>query len=154
MTMDTAGVAMQFTAQQDGLNQGLVTLGLGCDRGTPLQTLRETVSAALAQAGVAPSQIAGMASITLKRDEVCLLELASEMGFTLHFYTPEELAVVPVPNPSEVVRRYTGTPSVSEAAALLCAGPGTPLTDLLIEKHKYRGADGRNATVSIARKLA
>ena len=51
------------------------------------------------------------------------------------------------------MRRYTGTPSVSEAAALLAAGtslaadPGA----LLVEKHRLRGADGRNATVSIAR---
>jgi cobalt-precorrin 5A hydrolase len=55
------------------------------------------------------------------------------------------------------VRQYTGTPSVSEAAALL-AGAGVlgrsealPMTALLVEKFKHRGADGRNATVSIAR---
>ena len=45
--------------------------------------------------------------------------------------------------------KHTGTPSVSEAAAILCAG--AEQTDLLIEKHKLRGPDGRNATVSIAR---
>ena len=60
-----------------------------------------------------------------------------------------ELAVVAVPNPSETVRKYTGTPSVSEAAALLAAGADQ--THLIIEKHKLRGPDGRNATVSIAR---
>jgi cobalt-precorrin 5A hydrolase len=54
-----------------------------------------------------------------------------------------------VPNPSETVRRYTGTPSVSEAAALLAAGAG--MEALLVEKHKHRGPDGRNATVSVAR---
>jgi len=56
--------------------------------------------------------------------------------------------VVPVPNPSETVRKHTGTPSVSEAAALLAAGAGA---QLLLEKHRLRGPDGRNATVSIAR---
>jgi cobalt-precorrin 5A hydrolase len=59
------------------------------------------------------------------------------------------LAEVDVPNPSETVRKHTGTPSVSEAAALLAAR--TDKTHLLIEKHRLRGADGRNATVSIAR---
>ena len=59
------------------------------------------------------------------------------------------LAAVDVPNPSETVRKYTGTPSVSEAAALLAAGADQ--THLIIEKHKLRGPDGRNATVSIAR---
>jgi len=46
------------------------------------------------------------------------------------------------------VRKHTGTPSVSEAAALLAAGAGA---QLLLEKHRLRGPDGRNATVSIAR---
>jgi cobalt-precorrin 5A hydrolase len=128
------------------------TLGLGCDRGTPVETLRAAVRAALAQAGVRPDQVAGAASITLKSDEAGLLAVAAEHGWPLRFYAPEELAAVAVPNPSETVRRYTGTPSVSEAAALLAAGPGTPMTALVVEKHKHRGADGRNATVSIARK--
>jgi cobalt-precorrin 5A hydrolase len=66
-----------------------------------------------------------------------------------------------VPNPSETVRRHTGTPSVSEAAALLAArqaagngrdAPGpTDAAALLLEKHRIRDADGRHATVSIAR---
>ena len=54
-----------------------------------------------------------------------------------------------MPHPSETVRRHTGTPSVSEAAALLAANAEPSL--LLIEKHKLRGPDGRNVTVSIAR---
>jgi len=70
-------------------------------------------------------------------------------GWQIRFYAASELARVDVPNPSETVRRYTGTPSVSEAAALLAAGAGR--NDLLIEKHKAQGLDGRNATVSIAR---
>ena len=36
-----------------------------------------------------------------------------------------------------------------EAAALLAAG--TEKSNLIIEKHRHRGPDGRNATVSIAR---
>jgi cobalt-precorrin 5A hydrolase len=55
---------------------------------------------------------------------------------------------VPVPNPSETVRKYMGTPAVAEAAALLAAG--VDMRALLLEKYKYRGEDGKNATVSIA----
>ena len=62
------------------------------------------------------------ASITLKAKEPGLLALVAERGWPMRFYTPAELAAVPVPNPSETVLRYTGTPSVSEAAALLAAG--------------------------------
>jgi cobalt-precorrin 5A hydrolase len=127
-----------------------VALGLGCDRGTPAATLARAVLEALDHAcGTHPPDVAAVASIDLKADEPGLLELARWQGWTIHFYPAAELAVVPVPNPSETVRRYTGTPSVSEAAALLAAGTG--MDDLIIEKHKKRGPDGRNATVSIAR---
>jgi len=129
-------------------------VGLGCDRGVALDTVREAVRAALAQAGAHAGQVVAAASITIKQDEAALLALAQEHGWPLAFYPPEQLAQVEVPNPSETVRKYTGTPSVSEAAALLAAGPNTPMTALVVEKHKHRGADGRNATVSIARKDA
>ncbi|MEW6039284.1 MAG: cobalamin biosynthesis protein [Pseudomonadota bacterium] len=122
-----------------------VILGLGCDRGAALETLQTAVEEALALAGLNGDAVAGLATIDKKRDEDAILRLAARHGWPLRFYTAEELARVPVPNPSETVRRYMGTPAVAEAAALLAASG-----DLLLEKHKYRGADGKNATVSIA----
>ena len=95
------------------------------------------------------NDVQAVASIDLKADEQALQQLAEQQGWTIHFYTAQELAEVDVPNPSETVRKHTGTPSVSEAAALLAAG--TDKTNLIIEKHRLRGPDGRNATVSIAR---
>ena len=126
-------------------------IGLGCDRGVALETMRHAVLTALAAAGAVPGQVRAAASITLKSDETALLALARQYGWPLTFYTPQELDAVAVPNPSETVRRHTGTASVSEAAALLAAGPATPMSALVVEKHKHRGADGRHATVSIAR---
>lgn len=126
------------------------TVGLGCDRGTPETTLQQALDEALLQVGAQPGQIRAAASITLKSDEAGLLALAARHGWLLQFYTPQQLAAVPVPNPSEVVRQYTGTPSVSEAAALLVGG-ALPMAALVVEKHKHRGSDGRNATVSLAR---
>ncbi|WP_114968756.1 cobalamin biosynthesis protein [Rhodoferax ferrireducens] len=132
-----------------------VAVGLGCDRGTPLATLQQALDEALALAGARLGDVAAAASIDLKADEPGLLALAEQHGWTLTFYTPEQLAAIPVPNPSETVRKYTGSPSVSEAAALLSAsavaGHALQMTALLVEKHKHRGPDGRNATVSLAR---
>lgn len=132
-----------------------IAVGLGCDRGTPLATLQHALDEALALAGIRLDDVAAAGSIDLKADEQGLLALAAQHGWPLTFYTPEQLAVVHVPNPSETVRKYTGSPSVSEAAALLVAasvaGHALPVSALLVEKHKYRGADGRNATVSLAR---
>ncbi len=126
-----------------------ITLGLGCDRNTPLATVKTAIGAALAACSATWNDIQAVASIDLKADEPALQQLAAEQGWAIRFYTAQELATIDVPNPSETVRKHTGTPSVSEAAALLAAG--TDKTNLLIEKHRHRGPDGRNATVSIAR---
>ena len=129
-----------------------LALGLGCDRNTPLATLETAVGEALMQCGADVADVAAVASITLKSDEPALLQLANKFGWSIRFHTAAELATIDVPNPSETVRRHTGTPSVSEAAALLAACPHAPdMKQLLVEKHRLRGLDGRNATVSIAR---
>jgi len=168
-----------------------LVLGIGCDRNTPYATLAQVIDEALAQLEASWADVRAVASIDLKADEVAMQELQRQRGHTIHFYPATWLARIPVPNPSETVRKYTGTPSVSEAAALLVAGevaqafapaatddapakahvppphmPGAsvpvsqrsvslpvpaPMSALLIEKHKLRGPDGRNATVSVAR---
>ncbi len=126
-----------------------LALGLGCDRNTPAATIQQVIDEALAQAGATLADVRAVASIDLKADEVGLAEVAAANGWTIRFYPAAELATVDVPNPSETVRKYTGTPSVSEASAILVAGADQ--RHLLIEKHKLRGPDGRNATVSIVR---
>ena len=126
-----------------------IIAGIGCDRNVSLQTLEEALAQALQQCGLEASAIAGLASIDKKSDESALLQLAEKYGWPLHFFPAEELARIPVPNPSEVVRQYMGTPAVAEAAALKAAK--TDMYDLLVEKVKHLGTDGKNATVSIAR---
>lgn len=125
-----------------------VAVGLGCDRGTPVATVAQTLDAALARAGLAREQVVVLATIEAKRDEPAFMELAAQGGWPLRFFSAADLAAVPVPNPSATVLRHMGAPSVSEAAALL-AGQATA-DQLLVEKFKHKGADGRNATVSIA----
>ena len=126
-----------------------VIAGIGCDRNTSLETLEEALSKALQQCSLELSAVAGLASIDKKNDETTLLQLAEKYTWPLYFYPAEELAQIPVPNPSEVVLKYMGTPAVAEAAALKAAD--TDMNNLLVEKVKHLGADGRNATVSIAR---
>lgn len=132
------------------MSQALIQLavGLGCDRGTPLATVAHTLDAALTQAGMVRAQVAVLASIEAKRDELAFSELAAQGGWPLRFFSAAELAEVTVPNPSATVLRHMGTPSVSEAAAIL-AGQTTSAS-LVVEKFKYQGPDGRHATASIA----
>jgi cobalt-precorrin 5A hydrolase len=123
-----------------------VAVGLGCDRGTPLATVERALELALSSVSLRTEDVAVLASIDAKSDEAAFLQLAAASRWPLRFYSAAQLAAVSVPNPSETVRRYMGTPSVSEAAALLAARA----TALLVEKFKLRGEDGRNATVSLA----
>jgi len=125
-----------------------VVLGLGCDRGASLRTLKAAVEGALGVAGVPIDTVAPVATIDEKRDEPAIPSLARANGWPLRFFSAEQLSRVDVPSPSETVRRYMGTPAVAEAAAILAAA--TDRTGLLLEKYKHKGDDGRNATVSIA----
>lgn len=126
-----------------------VILGMGCDRGTAQQTLESAIDLALQEAKLTREAVHALATIDKKNDEVALLSLSSEHDWPLNFYSAEQLAEVEVPNPSEVVRKYMGTPAVAEAAAMLAAN--TDMKDLIIEKLKYLGDDRKNATVSIVR---
>lgn len=126
-----------------------VALGLGCDRNTGLATLQTAVNLALQSVNLSLENVCLLASIDKKSDEVAMLELAQLQNLPLQFYPAKQLAQVKVPNPSAVVQKYMGTPSVSEAAALLAAN--AEMSKLLVEKYKYCGADGKNATVSIVK---
>ena len=101
-------------------------LGIGCERNTSLSLLERLVDQTLASQGLADGAVAGLASIDRKGDEPALLELARRRGWPLRLFSAADLAVVEVPNPSELVAREMGTASVAEAAALRAAGGSDP----------------------------
>ena len=124
-------------------------LGIGCDRNVGLQTLNTAIDEALASIQKTRDDVVALASIDKKNDEVNLLALSEREKWPLYFFNAEQLSQVNVPNPSAVVMKYMGTPAVAEAAAILAAQ--TTMDDLLLEKYKFLGADGKNATVSIVK---
>jgi len=126
-----------------------VILGIGCDRGTPLQTLEDVIDLALSSVNLERQSVQQLATIDKKNDEQAILQLAEKYHWPLNFYPAEQLAQVEVPSPSAVVLKYMGTPSVSEAAAILTAN--TDMSNLIVEKFKHRGTDGKNATISIVK---
>lgn len=126
-----------------------LVLGIGCDRGTPLALLEEGVLKYLDEYGLALASVSQVASIDLKADEPGLLALCSKYGWVLTTYTAKELDQVEgVLNPSETVKKHTGTRGVAEPAALL----GAQASELTITKQKYtqEGA-GRSMTFAVAR---
>ena len=126
-----------------------IVVGIGCDRGTSLSTLETVLQQALQSINSNHNDIFCFATIDKKSDEVGINTLVNNLGKTIIYYPASELAQVEVPNPSDVVMKYVGTPAVSEAAAILAAK--TTMQDLLVEKLKYRGEDGKNATISIVK---
>jgi cobalt-precorrin 5A hydrolase len=124
-----------------------LVVGLGCDRGTSLETIETAINKALQSANLSSNDIIQFATIDKKNDEQGLLQCTEKYQCPLTFYSATQLAKVDVPSPSAIVMKYMGTPSVSEAAALLAAG--TTKESLIVEKFKMRGIDNKNATVSI-----
>ncbi len=100
-----------------------VFAGIGCRRDTPVEDILAVLEDALKRADVAPSALAGLASVTLKQDEPGLLLAAERLSLPLRFFTPEELAGYPVSTPSPKAWEVLGIPGVCEAAAQAAAGP-------------------------------
>lgn len=102
--------------------------GVGASRGVGVEELRHLLDQVLAEAQLSAASIRCLATVDVKADEAGVLELARRLAVPLLTYPAEQLATVPVPNPSEVVRAVVGTGSVAEAAALIRPDslPGRP----------------------------
>ncbi len=126
-----------------------LVLGVGCERGIPLDGLERGLELFLRQQGYARACIDTLASVNVKADEPALIELAERQGWQTVFYTAEELAHVPgIVNPSAMVQKCVGTPGVAEPAALLAAGAN----QLLVEKLVVRVPGcGQAMTFALAR---
>lgn len=98
-----------------------VVVGVGASRDCPPAELAALVDAALAEAGLRRGDVAAVASADVKADEPAVLQLAAALGVPARFLPADVLRTVTVPTPSAVVAAHVGTPSVSEAAALLVA---------------------------------
>ncbi len=116
-------------------------VGVGASRGVAAGEIDQLIGHALSDLGVSPRSVRYLATAQVKADEPGLLAAAAGRGWRVVTFPASRLAAVPVPNPSEVVRRAVGTPSVAEAAALM--DPGSVL---LAAKRA-----SAHATVAVAR---
>ena len=97
-------------------------MGIGCERGTSRALIETAIQQVCQQNHLAESAIAGLATIDIKADEVGLVELCHKRNWPLRTFPAEVLRSVKVPNPSAIVDKEVGTPSVAEAAAIVGAG--------------------------------
>ena len=126
------------------LRPRVLIAGVGCHRGTTAPEILDFLQESFRQTGLSLLSLKALATIAVKKDEPGLKEAARRLNVDLLWFTAEELAKVPVPNPSAQAARFMGAKSVSEAAALMAAQG-----ELLVPKRK-----GASITVAVARAVS
>jgi len=119
-----------------------LVLGIGLHVDTTKETISEGLNLCLEKYNLSRKSIAKLVSIKKDNEVQGLIDLGKEMNVPIEYFQKEELAAIEIPNPSETVQAFEGTPSVSEAAAIKSSG-GT----LVVEKQKFPP----NLTIAIAR---
>ena len=119
----------------------IAALGFGlANHPDDFEYIYDQIDEAMSHIGVLPCY-KRYCTIDVKEEEEFCAMLVDEYDEELVFYSAEELAKVDVPNPSDVVARHVGTPSVCEAAAILGSNHGK----LIVPKIK-----GKNWTAALA----
>ncbi len=121
-------------------------IGIGCERNTSKELIANSLNNLLESRKFSEYSIAGLATVDIKEDEKGILELAKEKNLPIKFFSKEDLSTVIVPNPSIVVDKEIGTPSVAEAACLLAAGEESKLLE---EKRIFKNQFGA-VTLAVA----
>ena len=117
-------------------------VGVGCNRGTPAVEIYHAIRETFQKYSLALESIKSLATIDLKTDEQGLLELSKQKNWPVVCFSAKELRrVKEIPNPSELVKKNTGTAGVAEPAALLSA----KASDWLVKKQIFP-----NVTVAVA----
>lgn len=133
-------------------------IGIGCERNTPLELIKEAITKTLQQYHLSAKAIAGIATIDIKADEVGILQLSEQENLPLITFDAETLKTVTVPNPSGIVEQEVGTPSVAEAAAILGAmSVNSPEQkknyQLLVKKQIFKQPGKGAVTIAIAQSV-
>ncbi|WP_030129041.1 cobalamin biosynthesis protein [Pseudomonas sp. QTF5] len=120
-----------------------LVVGLGCQRGCPVSTLRALLDQALQAHQIALREIKALASIDLKREEPALIELAEQLALPLMYFSSEQLAGYEpqLSHHSDIAFERTGCYGVAESAALALAEHlAQAPAKLLIPRQKYAQA--------------
>lgn len=113
---DTESSALQLVPN-------ILTLGVGCRKGTGAEALEESLERFCKERRILPEAIRSAASIDLKRGEEGLLRFCRNHDWPVRFCTAEELRGVEGSfRSSEFVQSAVGVDNVCERAAVLASG--------------------------------
>lgn len=114
----------------------VITLGIGCRKGTSIDTIERVVSSMLTENGIFPQGIEQIASIDLKKEESGILQLAKKWGLPFVTYSSEQLKAVNGEfTASPFVQQVTGVDNVCERSAVL----GSHVGELIVRKQAQDG---------------
>lgn len=104
----------------------ILTVGIGCRKGTPVENIRHAVQKAEQECLLSPMAVEQAATIDVKKEEAGLVEYCSERGLVLMVYSAQELSEAEGTfTESEFVRKTVGVGSVCERSAFLASGNGS-----------------------------
>lgn len=121
-----------------------LVVGIGLHWDTSKEIIKDGLDFCLQKFKLSEKSIAKLVSIKKPEDIKGLVDIGKEMGITVEYVNREDLADISAPNPSDTVKAFEGTSSVSEAAAIKVSGG-----ELIVEKQKFPP----NLTIAIARIL-
>lgn len=116
--------------------------GIGLHWDTGKDEIMNGIQTTLKNANLSFKSIRNIATINREANVKGLQEFSDEYNIPVQYFDKEQLSKIQVPNPSDTVKRFEGTASVSEASAMSSANSNT----LLIEKQKFPP----NLTVAVA----
>ncbi|HEX3381715.1 MAG TPA: cobalamin biosynthesis protein [Paraburkholderia sp.] len=96
-----------------------LSVGIGCRLHSSAEHIEAAVRAALGSHTF--DQIRTVATVDTKADEAGLLEFCARHALPLQLFSREQIAAMPLANPSAAVREHLGVDGVCEPCALLAA---------------------------------
>jgi cobalt-precorrin 5A hydrolase len=119
-----------------------LVVGLGFHWDTTQKEIEDGILKVLKENGLSFLSIRNLSTINRGKPPASLGSFSDKHGIPLEFYDKEKLDKIMVPNPSDVVKKYEGTSSVSEASSILSSGG-----ELIVTKQKFPP----NLTVAVSR---
>ncbi|MHA7646405.1 cobalt-precorrin 5A hydrolase [Nitrosopumilus sp. S4] len=119
-----------------------LVIGVGLHWDTTKEEIMNGIKLCLEKFRLSEKSISKLVSIKKPQDVQGLIDIGKELKVPVEYVDREDLAEITAPNPSETVKAFEGTASVSEAAAIKVSGG-----ELIVEKQKFPP----NLTIAIAR---
>ena len=119
-----------------------LVVGIGLHGDTTKETIEKGINTCFEKFKLSRKSIVKFVSIKKPQEIIGLVEIGKEMNIPIEYVDREDLKKVKTPNPSATVKTFEGTPSVSEAAALMISKGS-----LIVEKQKFPP----DLTIAVAR---